>query len=134
MPPSGSGEPWGYRQPDVMRLLFDEQLPEQLCERLQDLFPDSLHVRQLGAAGASDSVVWELARTHRCVLVTKDEDFHRLSVLRGAPPLVVWLRIGNCTTDDVVRLLRDHQADVETFGRQGVAAFLALGQQPAPSQ
>jgi predicted nuclease of predicted toxin-antitoxin system len=34
-------------------------------------------------------------------LVTKDEDFHRLSVLRGAPPKVVWLRVGNCTTRDL---------------------------------
>ena len=66
-----------------MRLLFDEQLSEQLCEKLNDIFPGSLHVRQLGAGGASDMVVWELARDRGCILVTKDEDFHRLSVLRG---------------------------------------------------
>jgi predicted nuclease of predicted toxin-antitoxin system len=127
MPPSESGEPWVFRQPDVMRLLFDEQLSERLCEQVQDIFPQSLHVRQLGPAGASDAIVWELARTHRCVLVTKDEDFHRLSVLHGGPPLVVWLRIGNSTTDDVARLLRDRRADIEAFGRQEVATFLALG-------
>ena len=110
-----------------MRLLVDEPLSEQLCQQLCDVFPGSVHVRQLGAGGASDMVVWELARTHGCVLVTKDEDFHRLSVLRGAPPLVVWLRIGNCTTDDVVQLLREHQADLEAFGQQDEATFLALG-------
>jgi len=72
-------------------------------------------------------VVWDLAGKHGCVLVTKDEDFHRLSVLRGAPPLVVWLRIGNCTTDDVVRLLREHRADIEAFVEQEQATILALG-------
>ena len=110
-----------------MRLLFDEQLSEQLCQQLHDIFPGSEHVRQLGAGGASDMVVWELARNHGCVLVTKDEDFHRLSVLRGAPPRVVWLRLGNCTTDDVVRLLREHRADIEAFGQQDEATILALG-------
>ena len=71
-----------------MRLLFDEQLPEELCDLLHDAFPHSLHVRLLGAGGASDERVWQLAIDHGCVLVTKDEDFHRFSVLRGAPPRV----------------------------------------------
>jgi predicted nuclease of predicted toxin-antitoxin system len=110
-----------------MRLLFDEQLAEQLCSQRCDLFPESLHVRGLQAGGAPDTVVWELARRQGCVLVTKDEDFHRLSVLRGAPPLVVWLRIGNCTTEDVVQLLRERRADIEGFGRQAEATFLVLG-------
>lgn len=110
-----------------MRLLFDEQLPEQLCEQLRDVFPESLHVRWLEAAGASDEAVWELARSRGCALVTKDDDFHRLSVLRGAPPLVVWLRIGNCTTEDLVRLLRERRADIEAFCQQGEATFLVVG-------
>jgi predicted nuclease of predicted toxin-antitoxin system len=45
--------------------------------------------------------IWQLARDHGCLLVTKDEDFRRLSELRGAPPKVVWLRVGNCTTRDL---------------------------------
>lgn len=110
-----------------MRLLFDEHLSEQLCQQLRDLFPGSLHVRQCEAGGASDAAVWELARDRGCVLVTKDEDFHRLSVLRGAPPLVVWLRIGNCRTEDIVHLLRDRRADIEAFGQQDEATFLVLG-------
>ena len=72
-----------------MRLLFDEQLSEELIVLLHDIFPDSLHVRQLGAGGSPDQQVWQLAREHECVLITKDEDFHRLSVLQSAPPKVV---------------------------------------------
>jgi len=110
-----------------MRLLFDEQLSEQVCRQLQDIFPESTHVRSLGAGGASDTVIWELAREHGCVLVTKDDDFPRLSVLRGAPPLVVWLRLGNCTTEDVTRFLREHRTDIEAFCAQDEATILALG-------
>jgi hypothetical protein len=43
-------------------------------------------------------VIWELARKHACVLVTKDDDFPRLSVLHGAPPLVIWLCLGGSFT------------------------------------
>ena len=110
-----------------MRLLFDEQLSEELCRLLQDVFPGSLHVRQIGAGGFSDVAVWHLSRERECLLVTKDEDFHRLSVLRGAPPKVVWLRLGNCGTDDVAAMLRKHAVDVNRFAEQSEATFLELG-------
>ena len=110
-----------------MRLLFDEQLSEELVKTLDDLFPDCLHVRLLGAGGAPDPIVLQLAREHKCVLVTKDEDFHRLSVLQGAPPKVVWLRIGNCATEDVARLVRDRAEDMRRFEAQNEETFLELG-------
>ncbi len=76
-----------------MRLLFDEQLSEDLSGLLHDIFPDSLHVRAIGSAGATDQTVWQLAIDHGCVLVTKDEDFQRLSLVLGSPPKVVWIRL-----------------------------------------
>lgn len=110
-----------------MRLLFDEQLSRRLPTLLADLYPDSLQVTAIGLQGASDETIWRAAAEHGCILVTKDEDFHRLSVLRGAPPKVVWLRLGNCTTDDVVALLRRHLRDVLHFVQHEEATFLALG-------
>ena len=119
--------PWAFLPPEFVRLLFDEQLSEALVTLLHDLFPDSLHVRLLGAGGALDPAVWQLAREHNCLLVTKDEDFHRLSVLRGAPPKVVWLRIGNCATEDIARLLRHRAEDIRQFAAQREETFLELG-------
>jgi predicted nuclease of predicted toxin-antitoxin system len=81
-----------------VRLLLDENLSESVLPAIADLYPESLHVRLLGAGGASDDIVWRLAKEHDCVLVTRDEDFLRLSIVRGAPPKVVWLALGNCTT------------------------------------
>ncbi len=110
-----------------MRLLFDEQLSDRLPDRLADLHPASLHVVTLGLLGASDETVWRAAAEHGCILITKDEDFHRLSVLRGAPPKVIWLRLGNCTTDEIERLLRKHEHDVTQFAEHAEATFLELG-------
>jgi predicted nuclease of predicted toxin-antitoxin system len=106
---------------------LDEQLSEELIPLLADLFPGSLHVRLLGAGGAADPIVWQIALEHACLLVTKDEDFHRLSLLRGAPPKVVWLRTGNATTGDIARLLRSRFDEVRTFHDHGEATVLELG-------
>jgi predicted nuclease of predicted toxin-antitoxin system len=110
-----------------VRLLFDEQLSEELVTALHDLFPESLHVRLLGKGGAADPVIWQLAIDHNCLLVTKDEDFHRLSILRGAPPKVVWIRLGNCATADIIGLLRERAEDVRRFEVQAEVTFLELG-------
>lgn len=110
-----------------MRLLLDENLREALLPALADLYPDSLHVRGLGRGGASDTDVWSLAVTHGCALVTRDEDFLRLSVSLGAPPKVVWIALGNCPNGAIVALLRVHHPDLLQFACHEEATFLALG-------
>lgn len=81
----------------------------------------------LGLAGASDESIWQAAIQRQCTLVTKDEDFHRLSILRGAPPKVIWMRLGNCTTSDIENLLRRHFDEVVQFVLHQEATFLELG-------
>ena len=60
------------------------------------------------------------------MIVSKDEDFHRLSVLQGPPPKVIWVRLGNCSTDDVIGLRRMRRDEIEMFVAHEEAAFLAL--------
>jgi predicted nuclease of predicted toxin-antitoxin system len=109
------------------RFLFDEQLSEKLCEAVADIFPGSLHVRRLGQSGATDATVWALARQSGCRVVSKDEDFHRLALVRGAPPKFIWIRLGNCTTHDIAQLLRRRHADIVQFNDQQEATVLELG-------
>jgi predicted nuclease of predicted toxin-antitoxin system len=85
-----------------------------------------VHVRDVALAPAPDRAIWEHAREQGLVIVSKDEDFHRLSVLHGPPPKVIWIRLGNCSTDDVIRLLRMRREEIQQFVAQEEAAFLAL--------
>jgi predicted nuclease of predicted toxin-antitoxin system len=39
----------------------------------------------------------------------------------------VWIRLGNCTTDDIEQLLRRHHEDVTRFDKQSEATVLELG-------
>ncbi len=50
-----------------------------------------------------------------------------MSLLHGAPPKVLWLRIGNGTATDIVRLLAEHADDVRQFEAQSDATVLELG-------
>jgi predicted nuclease of predicted toxin-antitoxin system len=98
-----------------------------LVSALSELYPDSAHVSGAGLVAAHDRQIWMYAAANGLVLVTKDEDFHRLSVLHGAPPKVVWIGLGNCSTDDVARLLRARHREIVQFVEHPEATFLALG-------
>ena len=62
-----------------------------------------------------------------CQSLAKDGDFHRLAVLRGAPPKFIWVRLGNCRTADVARLLRNRYEEIVRFSEQDEATVLELG-------
>ena len=66
-----------------MKLLFDQNLSPKLVNRLADLFPASIHVQSAGLDCADDDQVWEYARLNGFAVVTKDEDYNNLSVLRA---------------------------------------------------
>jgi predicted nuclease of predicted toxin-antitoxin system len=76
--------------------------------------------------GAADRAIWTRAQEDGLAIVTKDEDFHRLSILHGPPPKVIWIRLGNCSTEDVIRLLRSRSGEIGEFLEHEEAAFLAL--------
>ena len=48
-----------------MKLLFDENLSPKLVRLLEDLFPDSVHVRDVGLKASDDLLVGNTLRTTR---------------------------------------------------------------------
>ena len=109
-----------------MRLLFDQNLSPRLVPRLSDVYPECSHVQDLGLDRSRDTDVWNYAAEHGCTLVSKDADFHQRSLLLGAPPKVVWIRLGNCSVTDAATLLRERFIALERFHAGEEAAFLAL--------
>ena len=109
-----------------MRLLFDQNLSPLLAAALASLFPESQHVHAVGLGKATDEAVWNYAREHVFTIVSKDSDFHERSLLLGYPPKVVWIRRGNCSTQEIEELLREHAAEVEKLASDPDAAFLIL--------
>lgn len=109
-----------------MKLLFDENLSHKLVRLLTDLFPDSIHVRDVGLKAADDPLVWDYAKGKDLMIVSKDSDMHQRSFMFGYPPKIIWVRLGNCSTSDVEKLLRRNFTIIETFYNDPYASFLSL--------
>ena len=109
-----------------MKLLFDQNISSDLVRSLADLFPHSAHVKSLAMTKSDDRVVWNHARDNGFTIASKDSDFQQLSLLLGAPPKVVWLRVGNCPASHIEKLLRDHSVELHTFEADPMQSLLIL--------
>lgn len=108
------------------KLLFDQNLSPKLVSRLTGVYPNSDHSDLLGLGTADDSVIWKYAKDNDFVVVTKDADFADLSVLRGFPPKVVWIRRGNCSTADIEEILRERNSEIEDLLTDLTSGILTL--------
>ena len=100
-----------------MKLLFDENVSRRLVGRLAVLYPDSQHVDLVALKGQTDLGLWEYAARQGFTVVSKDDDFRQLSFVRGQPPKVIWLDVGNAGTAAIAELLRSERERVERFER-----------------
>jgi len=98
-----------------MKLLFDQNLSPKLASRLDDLFPNSLHVRHVLMSKSDDTAIWEYARDHKFTIVTMDSDFSAISLIKGTPPKIIWLRSGNAPTAFFEQLLRHNYEVIVAF-------------------
>lgn len=99
-----------------MKLLLDENLSRRLVPFLQAVYPGST---QEGLERASDRAIWQYAKNHDFVIVTKDADYYDLSLLLGAPPFVIWLQTGNTDKAAVLACLIDSQAEIQAGFESG---------------
>ena len=109
-----------------MRLLFDENLSSRLPQRLAAAFPDSRHVDDVGLHGRTDTDLWNYAGQHGFMLVSKDNDFRQLSFLRGAPPKVIWLHVGNASTREIEALILARHNRIQEFLDDPESALLIV--------
>jgi predicted nuclease of predicted toxin-antitoxin system len=109
-----------------MKLLFDEHLSRRLVTRLADIYPSASHIVLQGLEHADDSVIWRFAATEGYTIVTKDADFNDMATLRGVPPRIIWLQIGNCTTATIEKIMRDNVGMIEQFVNDPQSSVLKL--------
>ena len=91
--------------------LFDENLPARLR------FSPNLPAVSFSTVEAhpSDSQLWEYARHHELVIVSKDADFSDRIITRNPPPWVVHLRFGNLKRNEFHALRARVWPQIETL-------------------
>jgi len=70
------------------------------------------HVLALQLAQSPDMDIWQRAAQLGAIIVSKDEDFARMTLLRPEPVSVIWLRIGNCRTAALLTILERAWPDI----------------------
>jgi len=108
------------------RFLLDENLSPRLAAALSAQFPGTVHVRDVQLKGQSDHQIWSFAGENGYTIVTKKDDFRGLSLLRGAPPKVIWMVVGNTSTAEILRILLAHSEAIETFITEPVTSLFTL--------
>ena len=98
-----------------MKLLFDQNISFRIIPKITDIFPEAMQIKQVGLENARDIEIWEYAKKNDFAIVTFDSDFYDLGLLRGIPPKVIWLRIGNTSTNSIISVIRDNQQLIEEF-------------------
>ncbi len=107
-------------------LFFDAMLSARLVNYLANVFPGASPVELVGLDRATDREVWEYARNHDFIVVTKDEDFSEMALVLGAPPQVVWIRRGNCSTREIEKLLRQSYNAIQDLSEDSKTGILEL--------
>lgn len=109
-----------------MKLLVDENLSPRLVEDLTDLFPDSAHVCSADLGSTADAIIWEYAKAHGFTFLTRDKDFANLSLIRGAPPKVILLQMGNCSVSRLASIIRHNAVRFSDFEKDERRGLLVL--------
>jgi predicted nuclease of predicted toxin-antitoxin system len=111
-----------------MKLLFDNNLSPKLVKLLKQNEFKCAHVVELKLESASDLEVWRYAQNHDFTLVSKDSDFVDLLFLRGFPPKLIWIKMGNCRTTDIAQAFTRHQEEILRFINDADLGLLELNQ------
>jgi len=90
-----------------MKLIIDAQLPVKLCEILDDLGLESIHVDELPQGDETpDSRITQYADDNDLTVLTKDYDFYHSHMVSGKPGRLLLITTGNLKNKQLFDLFR----------------------------
>lgn len=109
-----------------MKLLLDQNLSFNLISLLEEFFPGSAHVRDFNLQMATDLEIWDFAKKNNFAIIPKDADFRQRSFIFGAPPKIIFLKVGNSSTNEISTLIRKKIILLQEFIRNKTSSLLIL--------
>jgi predicted nuclease of predicted toxin-antitoxin system len=98
-----------------MKLLFDQNISFRITKLISDKFPEAKHISELGLADSTDMEIWEFSKSNSFTIVTFDSDYYDLSIIKGCPPKIIWLRIGNTSTARIAEVINEDFELIQAF-------------------
>jgi len=98
-----------------MKFLFDQNISFRLVKLISDIYPNSKQVKELSLENSTDLEIFNFAKNNGYTIVTFDSDFFDLTILKGFPPKIIWLRTRNTTTKNIKIILEDKFEIIKYF-------------------
>ena len=109
-----------------MKLLLDENISFRVLKSIVTIFPGSAHIGNASLNIKEDFKIFEYAKSNEFTIVTFDEDFYDLQLLRGHPPKIVWMRFGNSSNLKVISKLIENQSAIDNFLKDPETGILEI--------
>jgi predicted nuclease of predicted toxin-antitoxin system len=103
-----------------VKFLVDAQLPPAVALWLREAGHDGQAVREIGLREADDGDIWNHALANGAVIITKDEDFPARAEQTSTAPVIVWLRVGNCSNHTLRQWFMPQLPQILEWIQQGV--------------
>ena len=102
-----------------MKFLVDVQLPGTLVRWLKDRNHDAVHVLERNLGQADDRALWKIVKEEGRIMVSKDEDFFILATRPNDTGCLLWLRMGNCRTNQLLTLINQRWKNIMQAFEEG---------------
>ena len=102
-----------------MKFLVDNQLPAALAIFLRKRGFDCQHVLEAGLGEALDAEICRYARIQERIIVSKDEDFFYAAKRPDTDVKLVWVRLGNCRTSELLEAFARSWPRIESCLKAG---------------
>ncbi len=107
--------------------LLDENLSWRLIKKLQLNFGVVKHINEFSNQKVlSDLEIWKICLNKNFTIITIDEDFEDISVLRGFPPKVIIIRRQNLSSNQIAELLLTNTNSITEFLNENVNGILEI--------
>ncbi len=99
-----------------MKLLLDENLSWRMIKKLKPFFEEVDHVSKLKIIQPADDIsIWNYAKKNGFTIISKDDDFEKIVLLRKSPPKLIYLKTYNLDTQKLIDLIVKNTDKISEF-------------------
>lgn len=99
-----------------MKLLLDANISWRIIKLVESDFPNCFHSKDIKVnQPAKDIEIWNFAKENDFTILTHDDDFEKLLLVKGAPPKVIILKTFNKNTKQIAELLISKKEIIGSF-------------------
>ena len=99
----------------MIKILLDQNLSFKIKKEIKDVFSELKPISDLKLSDTDDLNIWQYAKINGYSIITFDADFIDISTIKGFPPEIIWLPMGNSTTYKIVQIISNNQFLITEF-------------------